>query len=302
MFTDRLARMLLAAALVALAAPGCNPFSRGDQTIAPDFDRYIGKEPPQTFLLAEYKGTLSRNDAERVRQELVEKGLPKAFVIADDDEAFLCYGLYEKGRESKDYPDDQQQLARVRDAQGRPIFGVGLGSQLMLLPETTPYGRYDLQESTTAANQEAAKANKLPKHYTVNVGTFSSNVYHRKHMAVDFAESLRRRGQEAYVFHGGSYSHVTVGLFDNTIFDDWHRFANIANPAKIVSPEVQRILAAMPYQNLDGHQITAEEARQVVEAEAEAEAEARRKGQQYRGGVYRQMILSKVVEIPGSRQ
>ncbi len=291
---------LMAVVAMSVSVSGCTLFGGGNQTIAPNLERYVGKEPPRTFLLIEYRGVLARQDAERVRQELIEKGLPKAFVIADDDEAYLCYGLYEKGQSSKASAKDQQELTRVRDVQGRPIFGVGLGSQLMLLPETTPRSTYDLEAAAAEANRKAAQERKLPKRYTINVGTFSGELYYRKHMAVDFAEKLRRDGYEAYVYHGTSSSHVTVGLFDNTLFDDWRRMANISNPAKVVSPEAQRILASLPYQNLDGHQVTAEEAQQVVEAEKAAEAKARRKGRPYAGSVYRQMILSKVVEIPTS--
>jgi len=299
MFNPRWIGVLPVMALVALGVSGCSLFG-GDRAITTDFDQYIGKAPPQTFLLIEYTGALARQDAERVRQELIEKGLPKAFVIADDDEAYLCYGLYEKGQASKAYAKDQQELTRVRDAQGRPIFGVGLGSQLMLLPETTPRSAHDLEAAAAQANRAAARGRGLPKRYTINVGTFSGQVYHRKHMAVDFAEKLRREGYEAYVYHGSSSSHVTVGLFDNTLFDDWRRMANIANPAKVVSPEAQRVLASLPYQNLDGHQVTAAEAQQVVDAEKAAEAKARREGRPYAGSVYRQMILSKVGESPTS--
>jgi len=261
--------MVLCVALAGLALQGCD----GIKQDYSNFDRYIGQEPPRTFLLAEYSGALSGNDAERVRREMIEKGLPKAFVIADDDEAFLCYGLYDDNRKAKTYLKDKRLLASVRDSQGRAIFG-SMRVLSVLLPETTPKSQHDLVEAAKQANRSGTGKKALPKRYTVRVGSF--DLYGRKHTATEYAEQLRRKGFEAYVFHGPTWSHVTVGLFDNTIFDDWHRMSDPTNPPKIVSPQVNGILRALPRQNLEGHIFTAQEAREVREAEARARAEGRR--------------------------
>lgn len=247
--------MVWCVAWAALALQGCGGIKQEYE----NFERYIGKEPPRTFLLVEYTGLLSANDAERVRREMIEKGLPKAFVIADEDEAFLCYGLYGDNRKAKTYLKDKRLLSSVRDSQGRAIFG----SHLLLLPETTPRSRYDLVESAERANRAGAEKKALSKRYTVRVGSF--DLYGRKHTATEYAEQLRQQRFEAYVFHGPTWSHVTVGLFDNTIFDDWRRMSNPANPPKIVSGQVKGILRALPRQNLNGHLFTEEEGREVRE-------------------------------------
>ena len=264
-------RLVLTVAALALALPGC-----GIKQEYSNFERYIGQIPPRTFLLVEYTGALARNDAERARQEMIEKGLPKAFVIADDDEAFLCYGLYDDDRKAKTYLKDKGLLASVRDAEGRAIFGSELrilSVLSVLLPETTPRSQYDLVEAAERANQAGAERKAMPKRYTIRVGSF--NRYYRKHAAIEYAGQLRLKGFEAYVYHGPNWSHVTVGLFDNTIFDDWHRLSNPTNPPKIVSQQVNGILQGLPRQNVNGHIFTAEEARQVREAEDRAKAQGR---------------------------
>ena len=278
--------MVLFVALAGLALQGCG----GIKQDYGNFDRFIGQEPPRTFLLIEYTGPLAGNDAERVRREMIEKGLPKAFVIADEDEAFLCYGLYDDNRKARTYLKDKRLLASVRDSQGRTIFGSNLRVLSVLLPETTPRSRYDLVESAERANRAGAERKALPKRYTVRVGSF--NLYGRKHAATEYAEQLRRKGFEAYVFHGPAWSHVTVGLFDNTIFDDWHRMSDPMNPPKIVSGQVNGILRALPRQNLDGHLFTEKEGREVREAEARAKAKGRRVES------YSHFVFSAVTAIP----
>ena len=274
--------MVLCVALAGLALQGCG----GIKQDYSNFERYIGEIPPRTFLLVEYTGALSGNDAERVRQEMIEKGLPKAFVITDDDEAFLCYGLYGNNLRDKKYLKDKKLLASVRDSQGRAIFG----SLSVLLPETTPSSRYDLVEAAGRANLAGTERKALPKRYTVRVGSF--NRYYRKHTATDYAEQLRLRGFEVYVYHGPTWSHVTVGLFDNTIFDDWHRLSNPTNPPKIVSQQVNGILRTLPRQNVNGHIFTAEEGREVREAEEQAKAQG------LSVEPYSRFVFSNVTAIP----
>jgi len=280
--------LVLTVAALALALPGC-----GIKQEYSNFERYIGEVPPRTFLLVEYTGALARNDAERVRREMIEKGLPKAFVIADDDEAFLCYGLYGDDRKAKTYLKDKRLLARVRDSQGRAIFGSELrvlSVLSVLLPETTPGSQYDLVEVAERANRAGAQRKAMPKRYTVRVGSF--NRYYRKHAATEYTGQLRLKGFEAYVYHGPNWSHVTVGLFDNAIFDDWHRLSNPTNPPKIVSQQVNGILRALPRQNVNGHIFTAEEGREVREAEEQAKAQGRRVEP------YSRFVFSNVTAIP----
>lgn len=280
--------LVLAVTALALALQGC-----GIKQEYSNFERYIGEIPPRTFLLVEYTGALAGNDAERARQEMIEKGLPKAFVIADDDEAFLCYGLYGDDRKARTYLKDKKLLASVRDAQGRAIFGSELrilSVLSVLLPETTPSSQYDLVEVAERANRAGAERKALPKRYTVRVGSFHR--YYRKHTATDYAGQLRLKGFEAYVYHGPTWSHVTVGLFDNTIFDNWHRLSNPTNPPKIVSQQVNGILRALPRQNLNGHIFSDEEGQEVRQAEARAKAEGRPVEP------YSRFVFSQVTAIP----
>ena len=277
--------LVLTVTALAVALQGC-----GIKQEYSNFERYIGEVPPRTFLLIEYTGALAGNDAERVRREMIEKGLPKAFVIADDDEAFLCYGLYGGDRKAKPYLKDKKLLASVRDSQGRPIFGSDLRVLSVLLPETTPSSRYDLVEAAGRANRAGAEKKALPKRYTVRVGSF--NRYYRKHAATEYTGQLRLKGFEAYVYHGPNWSHVTVGLFDNRIFDDWHRLSNPTNPPKIVSQQVNGILRTLPRQNVNGHIFTAEEGREVREAEEQAKAQG------LSVEPYSRFVFSNVTAIP----
>jgi len=232
-----LARLVVAAALL-LTLSGCDALWTG---ISPE--KYIGQEAPMTLLLAEYVGPDARVTAERVRDDLHDKGFKRAFVIADDDEAFLCHSLY-SGFDDPDYLPDKERFAAVRDTSGRTAFGRPLASPL---PEPTPMTLYNLLE---ARGQ-----------YTVQVGVF--DLYGRKRMANDYAETLRRQGWKAYVYHGDTQSLVTVDTFGREIFDNWARADNPWDPAKIISPDVNRILAALPYVNWNGHQFTKEEVDEI---------------------------------------
>jgi len=228
--------VLAVGALLALA--GCNGIWTGI-----DPQEYLGQEAPMTLLLAEYIGPDARATAERVRDELHQEGFKRAFVIADDDEAFLCHSLY-KGFDDPKYFPDKEKFAAMRDTSGRTAFGRPWASPL---PEPTPPNRYDLLE---ARGQ-----------YTVQVGVF--DLYGRKQMATDYAGQLRRQAWKAYVYHGASQSVVTIDAFGREIFDNWARADNPWDPAKVISPDVKRILAAFPYLNWNGHQFTAEEVAEI---------------------------------------
>ena len=228
--------VLAVGALLALA--GCNGIWTGI-----DPQEYLGQEAPMTLLLAEYIGPDARATAERVRDELHQEGFKRAFVIADDDEAFLCHSLY-TGFDDRDYLPDKEQFAAMHDTSGRTAFGRPLASPL---PEPTPLTLHSLLE---ARGQ-----------YTVQVGVF--DLYGRKKMANDYADKLRAQGWKAYVYHGDTQSLVTIDAFGREIFDNWARADNPWDPAKIISTDVNRILAAMPYVNWNGHQFTEEEVAEI---------------------------------------
>lgn len=223
----------LPACLAALAVlAGCNTMWGGIEPAS-----YVGKEPPMTLLLAEYHGPDARNTADRVRDEMIEEGFKKTFVVADNDEAYLCHGLY-KGFDDKSFHADRDRITAVRDRTGRAAFGRPTASPL---PETTPPTPYDL----TRANGK----------YTVQVGTF--DLYGRKEAANQYAAALRSEGYEAYVYHGPTQSIVTIGAFGDIIFDNPYR--RRTDPPQIISADVKRTLATFPYLNWNGHVFTEDE-------------------------------------------
>jgi SPOR domain len=231
---------ILALVLAAAVTTGCDAFTRD---INPR--QYLGKEPEMTILLAEYHGPDSRNTANRVAAELKEKGFKKTYVVADVDEAFLCHGVYKKGFEDEDYKKDRTRLLAIRDAKGNPAFGRPWPS---LMPESSPMTLYD----ATAA----------PGKYTVQVGAF--DLYGRKADAVEYTRQLRRRGYPAYTHHGDIQSLVTLGAFGDDIFDNPYRKMDVSDPARIVSPEVKKLLTEFPRLYWNGHIFTDEEAEQMI--------------------------------------
>jgi len=253
----------------ALVAAGC---TGGMGSLNPaTFSRFDGQEPPLTLCLAEYSGPEARDLAAQACERLIAQGLKDTFVIADEDEAYLCYGLY-RDREDPAYREGRRTIARA--------YGSLLG---VPLPETAPPTRYDLLE---------AKGR-----YTVQVATF--DLYGRKHMASDYVGELRRQGWPAFVYHGNTQSNVTIGAFDREIFDDWTRMNNLYKPARIVSAEVQRILKTFPYQNWDGHVFTAAEVANMKATHKEAKVFDPRTGRtEVIVTDFGELFKSKVVAIP----
>lgn len=263
---------------LAFALAGCLDFpgqgnpAGGNLHTAP----FIGKEPPLTILLAEYHGPAAQADAQRLCADLLSHGFSEAFVVADADEAYLCYGTYSDMLD-KNYHENRVKVAQISNPDGKPAFGPGLG---VLLPEAAPRSRFDLAHAHGS--------------YTVMVATF--DLYGHKHAAEEYAEQLRAKKWPAYVFQGDVMSHVTIGAFKDDIFaadekgtplspDDKAALANLNLHQKaareffeewkesnlqakkgvkaapvIVSPEVKNILTTFPYLNWDGHVFTAEEA------------------------------------------
>lgn len=267
---------ILAIVMAATVTTGCDMFTR---SITPK--QYLGKEPPMTILLAEYHGPDARNTANRLAGELTEKGFKKTYVVADVDEAYLCHGVYD-GFEDNDYLEDRTRLLAVLNTSGNPAFGRPWPS---LMPEPAPMTLYDV----TAA----------PGKYTVQVGSF--DLYGRKADAVEYTRQLRRRGYPAYTHHGDVQSLVTIGAFGDEIFDNPYRKMDISNPARIVSPDVKRILKEFPRLYWNGHIFTDEEAEQMI-------VKRKRKRYNRRTGKMEDMVLdlgsvtkTRLVHIPKKR-
>lgn len=231
--------MVLLATAVASLAAGCNGAFSGP--VKPE--EYIGKEPPLTLLLAEFRGPQARSLAERACDGLHQRKFPAAYVLADDDEAFLCHSRY-SGLDDSRYGPDVKRIAEIRDREGKSLFG---RTWLAPLPELTPPTPYPLTEARGK--------------YTVQVGLF--DLYGRKAAAVQVTEELRRKGYEAYTHHDETQSQVTIGAFGDIIFDNPARRFTPNDPPKIVSPDVRKILATFPLLNLNGHTLTRDEAAKI---------------------------------------
>jgi hypothetical protein len=232
--------VLLAA--VATASAGCNG---GSGVINPN--DYIGKEAPLTLLLVEYHGPEARSAAEKACSNLQREGFGDAFFLADEDEGYVCHGKYEDFADTN-YRRDVKRLVGLRDRQGNSIFG---RPWLMLLPEPAPPTSYLLTDVPTKYR------------YTVQIGLFE--LYGRKKAASRFTEDLRRKGYEAYVYHGDTQSQVTIGSFGGIIFDNEARILDPKDPPKIISPDVKKILVDFPLLNVDGYTMTPEEATKLGE-------------------------------------
>lgn len=218
-----------------------NPFAGSTLTQgqpATAASRYYNTIPPNTLLLGEYTGP-NVPVARSIANELKQAGLKDAFVIEDDDEAFLCYGTYgdTDPTSNKKYAEDKQRLAMVRGPDGRRAFNFLMA---VPMPEPTPHSPYDI----TLA----------PAPYTVLVGTF--DLYGRKQQAADYARKLRDDGWEAYVYQGEAMSHVAVGAFHIEIFEPLPPGSHAKQARKLRSPEVKKIIADFKYFNWNGHQFS----------------------------------------------
>ena len=140
--------MVLCVALAGLALQGCG----GIKQDYGNFDRFIGQEPPRTFLLIEYTGPLAGNDAERVRREMIEKGLPKAFVIADEDE-----GRFNAALAVLPVPAVDARLGFILSAMAGHLFGyeVALAIDAQAMP---------MREARSAIEQVAAHSDTTGEH------------------------------------------------------------------------------------------------------------------------------------------
>lgn len=276
---------LLAVAIAAtmatgLVMAGCSTFG-GRRHDTSNLSRFNGQEPPVTILLAEAHGPRAREEAEATAAELKEKGMDDVFVVADEDEAYLCHGLYD-GITDENYKRDRMRVANIRDRSGKQVFGMAPPSPL---PECEPpKSKYDI---SNADGQ-----------YTVMVGNFDA--YNRMHDAEQYARKLRNDGWEAWVYHGEIRSHVTIGSFGRDIFDNPQRINNPLNPAVITSSEAKRVLEEFPYLYWNGHQFTEEEVEQLnVESDGPWKVQDPRDKKYYDlGRSYGELVRTKLVAIP----
>jgi hypothetical protein len=217
-----------ALALIALAGPallaaaGCE--RAGEQRL--------------TILLMEYRGVGSDVDAKRLAKELADQGLPAVFVVEGDELASVCAGRYASWKD----PQADILLARVhtvRDAAGQFPFA---GAMLMPIPEAAPENPWPLE--------------KAKGYFTLIVASWEAPG--RMAAAQAFAAELRRRGFEAYVYHGPTKSSVAIGAWGPEIFDNPGAVDLPGAKLKPVSPAVIALQRKFPRMRLEGQEVPAE--------------------------------------------
>lgn len=259
----RLTAILAVLALTAIAMSGCvqdtttagAPGGGGDSDrlasssakagLPREFAKYYDTVPPNTLLLAEFRPPML-DGAAKLEQELKQAGLKDVFVVANNQEAYVCYGLYTNTdpTKNKKYGEDKYRLSMVQRPNGQRAFPILLA---VPLPEPTPATPYDLS---------LAQAR-----YTVLVGNF--DLYGRKHRAAEYARRLRDDGWEAFVYQGEGTSHVTIGQFSDDIFEPLAPGKREVRGRELISPEVKTILEHFKFVNFNGIQVTEEDAEKM---------------------------------------
>jgi len=86
--------------------------------------------------------------------------------------------------------------------------------------------------------------------YTVQIAEFynvpSANYVGRKNFAVEYCKQLRDQGEEAYFFHGLTKSIVTVGLFDESAFENRKANSDAVVETYVKDQRINQIIAKHP--------------------------------------------------------
>lgn len=220
----------LAAAVLVVAALPVLAGARGCQSAAP--------QRQLTIVMVEYKGDAAAASAHRLAKELTAQGLPETFVVEGSDYASVCVGRYESWKD----PAADAMLKRVRlirDAQGQYPF---LGVLLMPVPEPRPATEWPLEKAKGV--------------FTLHVASWESPG--RMAAAQQYAEDLRSRGYEAYVYHGPRLSMVTLGAYGAGIFDDPSKVGKPGAKPKITDPKVLDLITKFPRMRLEGQETPAD--------------------------------------------
>ena len=214
---------MLALALVGLAAlaGGCAP-------------TMTSASRPLTIVLVEYEGPRARAAAEESAKDLSSQGLPDVFVVEGDTRASVCVGHYQTLSD----PQAKETLARVRqtrDSSGQFPFA---GVMLMPIPEKIPENPWPLE--------------KAKGFFTLHVASWEAPG--RIEAAQKYAEHLRSRGYEAYVYHGPRMSMVTIGAFGPEIFEVPGQFSKPGARPRIIGPKVLDLIRQFPRMRLAGEE------------------------------------------------
>ena len=176
--------LALAGAAALLAIAGCEP--EGGVKL--------------TIVLVEYRGPEAAASAERLKNELTTQGLPGVFAVEGAGTSSVCVGRYASWKD----PEADAMLRRVRvirDSAGQYPFA---GVMLMPVPEPAPENPWPLE--------------KAKGYFTLIVASWEAPG--RMSSSVAYANELRSRGFEAYVYHGPSKSSVSVGAWGPEIFEN----------------------------------------------------------------------------------
>ena len=246
--THRIGRAVTMAAglAVLVIAVGCEPTmvregspppsgsSGSSRTPAPSS---TAEPPPSdtdlTIVLIEYAGPNAVADARRVAANLKGQGMTDVFTVEGADEASVCVGRYKSWKDPK-AKARLMGVRRMRDDTGQYPFRAVM---LMPVPEPSPPNQWPLQAAP-------------PGLYSLHVASWEAAG--RKRKAQDYAGELRKRGYEAYVYHGPRLSMTTIGVFGDEVFADPREVGKPGVTPKITGKKVLDLQQRFPTMVLEG--------------------------------------------------
>jgi hypothetical protein len=215
--------------LAFLAAAGCQ--------------RDVVAQREVTVLMVEYKGEKAVEQANAMKQELTQKGLPDVFVVQGGGMASVCVGRFKAFTDPKAH-ETLVRVYHIQDANGQYPFTYTL---LVPVPEPTPETSWALESANG--------------YYTWHVATWEDTGRMAKAQA--YAAQLRSEGFEAYVYQGPRYSMVTIGAFGAKIFDHPELVGVVDPPGwkgpptpkpRIIDPKVVSLMQRFPHMRLEGEE------------------------------------------------
>ena len=189
-------RRMLVLCLLALSACGTiigcpGPYTGGSADIDEGF----------TILLATTRGSRHIQNARLERDTLEKAGWRNVYIVTKADHSEVLWGKY---RTLKSAQDDLRTAKEHRDAQGRMPF---IGAIIRPMPgKNVGRPEWSLLKARGAYTVLMATYFNVPKR----------GLFGRKKAAADLCEIWRKKGYEAYYYHGPARSHVTIGVFGDS--------------------------------------------------------------------------------------
>jgi len=220
-------RRCLIGAAVAVAAAAVATVASCERLSTRDADAI-----PLTILLVEYEGPEAVASGQRLAGELKTQGLKDVFVVQGDQQASVCVGQYDSWKD-RDADAMLKRVRRIRDAQGQYPFA---GVMLVPKPEPSLANPWPLEDADGQ--------------YTLIVASWQQPG--RSARAQQYAQQLRARKLDAYVYHGPSKSTVSVGAFGPEIFDDPSKVGQPGARPTVIDPKVKQLQRRFPTLILEG--------------------------------------------------